>query len=76
MSKLLFDFSDPSGVDARRAIDDRVMGAISRSRLRHDPAGHAVFEGDISLAQNGCFASARCDALPLGQHCSRHVRLA
>lgn len=55
----LFDFSDPLAVDAWRAIDDRVMGGVSRSRLRHDPAGHAVFEGEVSLAQNGGFASVR-----------------
>ncbi|MDZ7590840.1 MAG: CIA30 family protein [Rubrivivax sp.] len=55
----LFDFSDPRSVDAWRAIDDRVMGGVSRSRLRHDPAGHAVFEGEVSLAHNGGFASVR-----------------
>jgi NADH dehydrogenase [ubiquinone] 1 alpha subcomplex assembly factor 1 len=55
----LFDFSDPRAIEAWRAIDDRVMGGVSRSRLRHDPAGHAVFEGEVSLAQNGGFASVR-----------------
>ena len=55
----LFDFTDPQAVDTWHAIDDRVMGGLSRSRLRHDPAGHAVFEGDVSLAQNGGFASVR-----------------
>jgi len=35
------------------------MGGVSRSRLRHDPAGHAVFEGQVSLAHNGGFASVR-----------------
>jgi hypothetical protein len=55
----LFDLSDPRAVDAWRAIDDRVMGGVSRSRLRHDPAGHAVFEGQVSLAHNGGFASVR-----------------
>ena len=56
---LLFDFSDPATVDAWNVIDDRVMGGISRSRLRHDPAGHAVFEGTVSLERNGGFASVR-----------------
>ncbi|NUP85870.1 MAG: CIA30 family protein [Burkholderiaceae bacterium] len=58
----LFDFSDPHAVDAWRAIDDRVMGGMSRSRLRHDLAGHAVFEGEVLLAQNGGFASVRSDS--------------
>ncbi len=56
---LLFDFSGSTSVDAWNAIDDRVMGGVSRSRLRHDPAGHAVFEGTVSLEQNGGFASVR-----------------
>jgi NADH dehydrogenase [ubiquinone] 1 alpha subcomplex assembly factor 1 len=63
----LFDFSDPRAADAWRAIDDRVMGGVSRSRLRHDPAGHAVFEGEVSLAQNGGFASVRSSPGERGQ---------
>lgn len=55
----LFDFAAPAEVDAWAPIDDRVMGGISRSRLRHDPAGHAVFEGTVSLERNGGFASVR-----------------
>jgi hypothetical protein len=56
---LLFDFRDPSAVDEWAPIDDRVMGGVSHSRLRHDPAGHAVFEGVVSLERNGGFASVR-----------------
>ena len=63
----LFDFSDPRAADAWRAIDDRVMGGISHSTLRHDPAGHAVFEGTVSLAQNGGFASVRSSPGDRGQ---------
>jgi len=59
MSKLLFDFTDPGAVTAWTAIDDRVMGGVSRSTLRHVTAGHAVFEGTVSLANNGGFASVR-----------------
>lgn len=55
----LFDFAAPAEADAWAPIDDRVMGGISRSRLRHDPAGHAVFEGNVSLERNGGFASVR-----------------
>lgn len=35
------------------------MGGVSRSTLRHEPAGHAVFEGTVSLEHNGGFASVR-----------------
>ena len=60
VSKVLFDFTDPSAVRAWSAVDDRVMGGVSRSHLWHDRAGHAVFEGEVWLAQNGGFASVRC----------------
>lgn len=56
---LLFDFSDPATANDWAAIDDRVMGGISRSWMRHDSAGHAVFEGTVSLERNGGFASMR-----------------
>ncbi len=59
MPKVLFDFTDPRAANAWHAIDDRVMGGISRSTLRQDPAGHAVFEGTVSLERNGGFASVR-----------------
>lgn len=55
----LFDFADPAEALAWTSIDDRVMGGVSRSRLLHDPAGHAVFEGNVSLERNGGFASVR-----------------
>jgi hypothetical protein len=67
MPTLLFDFTDPAAVLGWHAIDDRVMGGISRSRLRHDPAGHAVFEGEVSLAQGGGFASVRSPAGDFGR---------
>lgn len=59
MLTTLFDFTDPSAANAWHAIDDRVMGGISRSTMCHDPAGHAVFEGTVSLERNGGFASVR-----------------
>lgn len=56
---LMFDFHDSATANEWTAIDDRVMGGVSRSRLRHEPAGYAVFEGEVSLARNGGFASVR-----------------
>ncbi len=74
----LFDFSVPRAAEAWRAIDDRVMGGVSRSRLRHDRAGHAVFEGTVSLERNGGFASVRSSpgerGLPGARSCLVEVR--
>lgn len=75
---LLFDFADPTSVAEWNSIDDRVMGGVSSSRLRHDPAGHAVFEGTVSLERNGGFASIRSApdnrGKPGAQTCSIEVR--
>ncbi len=59
MPKVLFDFADPNAVIAWQAIEDRVMGGISCSRLHSAPTGHAVFEGEVSLERNGGFVSVR-----------------
>jgi len=66
MPRELFRFDSAASVTGWSAIDDRVMGGISRSRLRFDPAGHAVFEGVVSLERNGGFASVRSPAQDLG----------
>lgn len=59
MDSLLIDFSNPDAVLPWQAIDDRVMGGASMSRLRYDEAGHAVFEGEVSFDNGGGFASVR-----------------
>ncbi len=40
-------------------INDQVMGGLSSSRFRLDAEGWAVFEGEVSLQNNGGFASVR-----------------
>ncbi|MCE3003650.1 MAG: CIA30 family protein [Xanthomonadaceae bacterium] len=55
----LMRFDDARVAAAWEPVDDRVMGGVSRSRVRHDPAGHAVFEGLLSLDRGGGFASVR-----------------
>jgi NADH dehydrogenase [ubiquinone] 1 alpha subcomplex assembly factor 1 len=59
MSIELFRFASTASTADWSAIDDGVMGGASHSRLRHDPAGYAVFEGVVSLANGGGFASVR-----------------
>jgi hypothetical protein len=66
MARDLFDFQTAESTARWSAIDDAVMGGVSASHLRHDPAGHAVFEGVVSLDNNGGFASVRSRAGALG----------
>lgn len=66
MSRELFRFDSLASVTGWFAIDDRVMGGASQSRLRFNAAGHAVFEGSVSFANNGGFASVRSRPLDAG----------
>lgn len=65
MPETLFLFDRPEAVSPWSAIDDRVMGGVSRSTLRFDPAGHAVFGGRVAPDNNGGFASVRASVSPL-----------
>ncbi len=67
MTDLLLDFSDPRSVALWNPINDGVMGGVSLSQLRYDPAGHADFAGHVSFENNGGFASVRCQASDLGR---------
>jgi len=66
MPRELFGFGDPASVADWYPIDDAVMGGVSHSRLRHDAAGFAVFEGVVSLDRGGGFASVRSRPHDLG----------
>lgn len=62
---VLYDFTAPDiRADEWRAVGDPVMGGVSESRFR-TAGGHATFEGSVSLARGGGFASVRCDVAPL-----------
>ena len=61
--RVLIAFNE--SVDAFRAVDDRVMGGVSRSGMKPSASGHAVFTGNLSLEQNGGFASVRSSGITL-----------
>jgi NADH dehydrogenase [ubiquinone] 1 alpha subcomplex assembly factor 1 len=56
-SLLLFDFSASSDWSGWQVENDVVMGGKSSSKLTRNEAGTAVFTGDVSLQNNGGFAS-------------------
>ena len=59
-TKLVVDFG-PESIPWRN-VDDSVMGGVSSSRMRIE-GDTAVFEGELSLENNGGFASVRSDLL-------------
>ncbi|WP_302142469.1 CIA30 family protein [Halomonas alkalicola] len=56
----LIDFQNPGEADHWRAINDNVMGGVSRGGLAVED-GIGVFRGETSLENNGGFASVRRD---------------
>ena len=55
----LLNFDTPDSVLGWTSVDDAVMGGVSCSKLNFNPDGHAEFTGEISLENNGGFASVR-----------------
>ncbi|WP_241502251.1 CIA30 family protein [Hymenobacter glacialis] len=63
-SLLLFDFSATSDWSGWEVENDVVMGGKSSSKLTRNEAGNAVFTGDVSLKNNGGFASIQYQFAP------------
>ncbi len=55
----LFDFEKNANIQNWRVVDDVVMGGQSSGSFSLSPEGYGVFEGRISLENNGGFSSVR-----------------
>ena len=55
----IYDFEKNAITNDWRIVDDVVMGGESNGRFLIDDDGHGVFEGEISLKNNGGFSSVR-----------------
>jgi monofunctional biosynthetic peptidoglycan transglycosylase len=60
--KTLIDFSTPDDKENWRKINDIVMGGISQSKMIMTDDSTAIFQGNLSLENNGGFASVRTDS--------------
>jgi len=56
---MVLDFSRVEDRDSWSIVNDGVMGGISRSEIIFTENGTAVFQGTVSLENNGGFASTR-----------------
>lgn len=56
-SKTIFDFDKKSNLQDWKIVDDVVMGGQSSSTITINADGFGVFEGSISLKNNGGFSS-------------------
>jgi len=68
--KPLFDFSKPDALEAWQTVNDGVMGGISEGKVRMTKDKTLEFFGNLSLENNGGFASTRTRAgkLDLSQY--------
>ena len=53
----IYTFSTQTNIKEWRIVNDGVMGGISQSSVVLTDAGHGRFSGQVSLANNGGFAS-------------------
>jgi monofunctional biosynthetic peptidoglycan transglycosylase len=68
--KPLFDFSKPDALETWQTVNDGVMGGISEGKVRITKDKTLEFFGNLSLENNGGFASTRTRAgkLDLSQY--------
>jgi len=57
--QLIYDFKSNENSKDWTIVNDGVMGGLSSSSMNLNAEGHAVFSGNISLKNNGGFASVR-----------------
>ena len=58
-SHVIFDFNTKANITNWRVVDDGVMGGKSLGSFKLSKDGHGVFQGNISLENNGGFSSVR-----------------
>jgi len=58
---MIFDFTKKAGMQNWYVVDDTVMGGVSAGKMGVSAEGHGMFQGHISLDNNGGFSSIRYD---------------
>lgn len=59
LPKMVFNFDKKANIQAWRIVDDVVMGGNSAGVFKLNQEGFGVFEGIVSLENNGGFSSVR-----------------
>jgi hypothetical protein len=58
-SIIIFDFKKDSNIENWTIVNDGVMGGLSVGNIALTPEGHGLFQGEISLKNNGGFSLLR-----------------
>jgi uncharacterized surface protein with fasciclin (FAS1) repeats len=64
--KVIASFGEANSVKCWTSVNDGVMGGVSKGGFKRSEAGTLLFTGDISLKNNGGFASIRMNPRELG----------
>ncbi|MEO7490975.1 MAG: CIA30 family protein [Ferruginibacter sp.] len=59
---LLFNFTKDADMQHWYVVDDSVMGGVSAGKMGVNADGHGLFQGHVSLDNNGGFSSIRYKA--------------
>ena len=59
MNSVIVNFGDTINSVEWRVVNDDVMGGVSRSKVKINPGGYMLFDGNVSLNYGGGFASVR-----------------
>ena len=59
---VIFDFTKEADLKNWYVINDTVMGGVSTGKMGKDSAGKGLFEGHVSMDNNGGFTSVKYDA--------------
>jgi len=76
-TKMLYEFSADSDPKSWTVVNDGVMGGLSKGNLSISDEGHGIFQGFVSLENNGGFSliQHRFTALDVKKYTSLVVRL-
>ncbi len=74
-TQIIFDFNKNADIQDWRIVDDIVMGGRSLGRFALSPEGFGLFEGHISLDNNGGFSSVRYQFNKINVDANSHMRV-
>ena len=59
---VIFDFTKEADLKNWNVVNDAVMGGVSAGKMGKDATGKGLFEGHVSMENNGGFTSVKYDA--------------
>ena len=74
-SSIIFDFNKNSSINNWLVVDDVVMGGRSTGNFKLSKDGNGVFYGNVSLENNGGFASFRYRTKNLNVNKEQKIRM-